>query len=284
MKKISLLFPIRWLKILITSLVLFFIGLGLGIAISFPSGILQQRLVHIIEQQGQISMTEGSFGFGFINLTAKGVVIAEQPDKNIPSFRIDTAKVSPLWGSLLSENPGIHIDGSLMSGNLVADILKNGQISASAHNLLLEFPVQNGWNLTLSGQLQQADLESLIPLTNASQSELDATLKNVSLREEGKEKAMLNLGNIDFKAKGRGQAFRITQLSAQGGDFEVTGRGNLRLGTTPRNSTASLRVTIKPTGSADPGMVELLKLAAKETPNGEFQLRISGNLANPTVR
>ena len=283
MKRFSLSFRLRWLKIFFASLVLFIIGAGIGVAVSFPSGILEQRLLTLIEQQGQISISEGTFGFGFINLTARNVLVDGKPDKNIPPIRIERAKLSPLWGSLFSDNPGVHLDSRLMSGAVVADLFENGQVIANAQHLMLDFPIQNGWSLTLTGLLENADLDSAMPLTNASQSELNLTLNKVSLREEGKDKAMLTLGDIALKAKGKGQAFRITELTAKNGDFELEGRGNLRLGSSPRNSTVSLRVTIKPTESADSGLVELLKLATKEKANGEFEVRISGNLANPSI-
>ncbi len=283
MKRNSLSLQMRWLKMLIVSVVLFFVGACIGIALSFPTGILEQRLINSIEQQSQVAISQGSFSFGFVNLTAKDVVIDGQPDKNIPPLRIDKAKISPLWGSLLSDNRGFHVDSQLMSGTLVADVFENGQVTATAKGLIIEIPIRNGWNLNLTGQIEQADFDSLIPLREDSQSALNLILNNVSVREEGKDDAMLTLGHIELKTKGKGQAFRITELTAKDGDFNLEGRGNLRLGSSPRNSTVSLRVTIKPTASADSGLVELLKLAAKEKADGEFEVRVSGNLASPSI-
>lgn len=282
MKKIGISFQLRWLKILSFSIILFLVGLGIGISASFPAGILEKRLIHLIEQEGQVSIAEGNLGFGFVHLDGHNLLIQPQ-DGNITPLRVDQATVSPLWGTLFSNNPGVHVDAQLFAGNLNADLFKDGHIKATAKNLMLEFPLQNGWSLNLTGQLVSADLESLIPLSKASESHLNLVLNQVSLREEGKEKNMLSLGTIDLEAKGKGQAFRITKLAATDGDFEISGRGNLRLGNSPSNSTISLRVSISPTETADPGLVELLKLAAKEKGNGQYELRVSGNLSHPSV-
>ncbi len=284
MNKLSLLFKFHWLKTLLLSLIIFTLGLSIGIVLSLPSEMLEQRLIRFVEQQGQISITEGSFALGVISLTANNILIAEQPENKIPAIRIDKATITPKWGSLLSSNPTVHLNSKLMSGSLIADVAKDGQVKATAKNLLLEVPLQNGWDMIVTGQVQQADLNSLFPLSKTSRTDLNVTLNNVSLREAGKDKAMINMGEIKLQAKGKGQAFRVSQLSVQNGDFDLSGQGNIRLGSTPQKSSISMRMTLKPNPSADPGLVELLKLAIKENSKGEFPLTISGNLANPKVR
>jgi len=283
MKKISVSAQFGWLKIVILGMILFIIGTLIGIAVSFPENLLAQRLIAMVEQQGRISIDKGQIHLGFINLNGKDLQISTH-QKSFPPILIDKVTIAPLWGSLLSGNPGAQINADLLSGRLQADLFKDGLVDAAARDLHLDIPLQNGWNLTFLGQLQSATFNSVVPLTNASESQLQLVLSQASIRESGKDKDMLNLGKIDLQAAGKGRAFRITTLTAEGGDFAVSGRGNLRLGNSPATSAISLRLELRPTAEADQGLVELLKLAAKENANGLYELRISGNLASPSFR
>lgn len=283
MKKSFISVQFSWIKLVVLGMILFIIGAIIGVVLSFPDNILEQRLIAMAEQQGHVTIEKGQIHLGFINLNGNDLQIKTQQN-SIPPIQIDKVTIAPLWKTLVSGNPGMHVNASLFSGQLQADLFKDGLVDASAQDLQLDIPLQNGWNLTFLGRLQSAAISSVIPLTNASQSQLQLVLSQSSIRESGKDKDMVNLGKVDIKATGKGQAFRITTLTAEGGDFAVSGRGNLRLGNSPATSAISLRLELRPAPEADQGLVELLKLAAKENDDGLYELRISGNLASPSFR
>ncbi len=283
MKKIAISVQFGWLRIVILGLILFVLGAVVGVAVSFPNNLLEQRLIALAEQQGQISIEKGRVQLGFINLNGTNLEIRTRQDA-MPPIEVEHVTISPLWGSLFSGNPGAHVEARLFSGQLQADLFRDGLVDASARDLRLDLPLQNAWNLNFLGQVQNASFNSVVPLTNASESQLQLVLGQASIRESGKNEDMLDLGRVDIKATGKGQSFRITTLTAENGDFTVSGRGNLRLGNSPATSAISLRLDIRPAAEADQGLVELLKLAAKENAEGNYELRISGNLASPSFR
>jgi len=282
MKKLGSPIKFHWLKLFSIGLILFIFGLLIGLAVSFPSGILEKRLAREIEKQGQVAIDDGSISLGLLKVKGTGVVVRSQ--KNLwPPVEISSFDLTPLWLSLFSGNPGLHLDSRLLDGQLRADLYRNGSLQASADGLKLDFPLQNGWNMKVSGVLLAAQVEGTVPLDQTSPSRIDLTLNNVNVAENGKTTAMLKLGTITLKANGRGQNFRIDTLSATGGDFAVSGRGNLRVGSSPAKSMLSLRLEIDPQPGVDPALVELLKLAAHERSGGGYELRVSGNMARPTV-
>jgi type II secretion system protein N len=197
---------------------------------------------------------------------------------------IDSFDLSPLWLSLLSANQGVRWDGRLLNGQVLADIYRDGTFNVDADNLMLDFPLQEGSSLHLSGHLNQGQMQSTLPLGKTTASNLQLVLDKVQLVGLDGLHKELTLGTIALQATGRGHSFKITSLEASGGDFALSGRGNFLLGRNLLSSRLNFRIEIRPTQNADPTLVSLLELAARKKADGSHELHLGGTLSKPTLK
>jgi hypothetical protein len=94
----------------------------------------------------------------------------------------------------------------------------------------------------------------------------------------------LDLGRITLSATGQGSTFRIAGLSARGGVIEATGKGSVLLGFSPSDCRLNLVLHLHPTERLSPGLKDLFVLLGKPNRDGSLQVRLTGTLANPTIR
>ncbi len=262
------------------AVLLFLVGLLVGLVVTFPSSIIERRLVSLVEAEGQVRIEQGALRIGFFNIYGDNLVVRPN-NADWLTVEVDSLKVSPAWLSLFVLNPTAKIDMRLWGGSLKAEVASDGAIAATATNLKFSLPLQQGSRLSFSGTLVRGEIETVVPLQEESASRIDLTLENGKLGGLLKDIA---LGTVVLQATGRGEAFRVPTFVSNGGDYALTGGGNLLLRQDMAESRLNLRVEIRPQASADPAITELLGLVARERNDGTYQVRIGGSLAQPTAK
>jgi type II secretion system protein N len=275
-QKISMLFSRS--KIALAIAILFLFGFFAGVIFSFPEMKIKQQIISSIETQGQVSIAQGDFNIGFLSISGSDLLI--QPENSLwPAIPITSLKLSPQWLSLLSKNPGVHLDMQLFDGTLSADMFRDGKLNLEASQINLALLSLKDQTITISGQLTEMTLKSAFPLKRTSDSLLELTLKNVNVSKKGDLKLAINLGNIFVNAIGRGRSFKIISLKTDRGDLSVSGKGSILLGRNLSSTQVNMKMEIRPEDSVDPMVLELLKLVTRQTPGGSYELSFSGPLS-----
>ena len=265
-------------KIALATLVLFSCGLFVGFLFSFPSLKIKQKIITSIETQADVSIAQGDINIGFLSLYGSDLLI--QPKNTLwPAISINSLKLSPHWLSLVSTNPVVQLDMHLFDGTITADISRDGTLNLVASQLNLAFLSQKDRALNLSGQLETMTLSSDVPLKRTSDSLLTLTLKNINVSKGIDLKLKLNLGDVVIEGTGRGRSFKIISLKADRGDLSVSGKGSLLLGRDLSTTHVNMKMEIRPEATANPMLLDLLKLGTRQTANGSYELSLSGSLS-----
>lgn len=269
------------------------LGLGLlllggitGLFLALPTDALTNRLIQEVETRTHTEIDISSGGMQLaLPLALRGAESVVQPRTmtQFPPVRIDRFQVRPVWTSLLTLNPGLTADAQLMNGSMSAAYRADGSLNLQADNLLLDLPIEQGFNLQLKGRLLQGRLNTVVPLGRETASRLTLTLDRVRLLGLTGQENGLRLGTIRLELNGEGNSFRVAELRAVEGDFTVTGAGRVLLGNSPASSRLNLRLTIRPEASADPTLADLLRMTGRESSAGAYQLRLGGSLARPEL-
>ena len=274
--KISMLFSKS--KIVLATLILFSFGLLAGIFFSFPETKVKQQIISSIETQGHVFIDQGDINLGLLRL--KGSNFQIRPENPLwPTIPINSLIIAPQWLTLLSKNPGIHLDMKLLGGTLWAEMFRDGTLNLTASQLNLAFLSPKDQEMTVSGQLAEMTLSSVVPLEKTSESLVTLRLKSVNVTRNNDLKLTLNLGDIVIKGKGRGHSFKIISLKADRGDLSMSGKGSILIGRDLPSTQVNMKIEIRPEDTADPMVVELLKLGTRQTPSGSYELRLSGSLS-----
>lgn len=270
--------------VVLGGLVLLLLGSLLGLFAALPDEALIDRFIQELETQTQTEIESRDLDLDLpFALQGTEIVVRAQNLPQFPPIRIDRFRVSPVWTSLFSLNPGITGDARLMNGSVRAEYHRDGSLNLSANGLLLDLPIEQGFSLQLTGRLLEGRLGTVVPLSRETSSRVALTLDRVRLRGlTGQEDGLL-LGTIVLELEGQGNSFRVTELRAVEGDFTLSGSGRVLLGNTPAASRLNLRLDIRPEATADPTLADLLRATARDTGNGAYQLRLSGSLARPVL-
>lgn len=265
-------------KIALVVILLFIFGLLAGIFFSFPEMKIKQLFISSIERQGHIVIEQGDIDIGFFSIEGSDLLIRPENPLWAP-ISINSLQLTPLWLSLLTKNPGVHLDMQLSGGTLLADVFRDGTLMATASQLNLAPLLPKDQAVKVSGQLAEMKLSGAIPLGKASESFVALTLKNIKATGNRALKMELNLGDIVIKGTGRGRSFKIISLKADGGDLSISGKGSLLLSRDLPSTRGNIKLEIRPEETADPMVVELLKLGTRQTTNGRYELSLSGSLS-----
>ncbi|WP_321368627.1 type II secretion system protein GspN [uncultured Desulfuromusa sp.] len=266
-------------KIILLTLILFSLGLFAGILFSFPEAKVKQIIISSLETQGQVSVTQGDINISLFGIDGSNLQI--QPENPLlPTIPIKSLAITPHWLSLLSKNPGGHLDMQLFDGTLTADIYRDGTLNLAASELNLASLSLTDQTLTITGQLAEMSLSSVVPLQKTSDSLISLSLKDINIARNSDLKLAINLGDIVINGTGRGRAFKITSLQAAEGDLAISGRGRILLGKSLPSSKINLKMEIRPQETADPMIVELLQLGTRKTADGSYELSLSGSLSD----
>jgi type II secretion system protein N len=275
LRQVGYLFP-RWTGFRFKAgvVLLFLVGLLVGLTLTFPSSVVERRLIALVEQQAQVSIEEGSLKVGFFRIYGADLLIRPRAAEWFP-LEIDKLEVTPSWLSLLSPNPALHLEAQMWAGSLQGDLHRDGTLAATAKNLTLDLPLRQAGQMSLAGTLILAEVETQLPLQKNSQSRFGLTLESGRLNVLEQE---VPFGTLVLKATGQGEAFRVPTLVANGGDYAVSGGGNVLVKQQINDSRLNLRVEIRPQPQADPALTELLGLVSSKRSDGSYQLRIRGTL------
>jgi type II secretion system protein N len=265
---------------------LFLAGLLLGFWISFPVGVVQQRLVAEIERQLPIEVTLDQISLRpWLTLAGRN---AKVEFDNLPDYRlaIDAFRIGPWWRSLFSVDPGVQARFESVGGRCDVHLQKSGRLLADASNLLLKIPLATTPVMTLSAALTSARVETATPLQTTTTSLFSLDAADVSVGGLGAlfaDAETLSLGRVWVKATGRGRALSIEQLTASGGALAVTGKGHLLLGANAASSRVNLTLNIRSTAAANSNLAALLQLVGPQQPDGSYRLRVTGTVARPVI-
>lgn len=236
-------------------------------------------MISTLETQGQLSVTKGDFNLSLFGIDGSNLQL--QPNNTLlPAISIQSLSVTPHWFSLLSKNPGGHLQMRLFDGTLTADMFRDGTLNLAASQLNLAPLSLTDQTLTISGQLTEVTLSSVVPLQKTSASLIRLTLKDINIARNSGLKLAINLGDVVINGTGRGHAFKITSLKADNGDLSISGRGSILLGRNLSASKINMKMEIRPQQTADPMIVELLQLGSRRTPDGSYELSLSGSLSD----
>jgi type II secretion system protein N len=284
--KINVAFWQRPSIFLLIGIVLMLLGLMAGVYLFFPAETLKQRIIQEAEKQPGVELHIEQLTFiPLLNLSARGLMLGL---KGLPQpLPIDELSIAPLWSTLLTDNPGLQLQGHLMNGSITAGVLKSGAISAAASGLRFNLPLQQPLPLTIKGTLNDADIEAATRLDSGTKTSMLLHLSDVSIHGLELLKAdggSLVLGNLTLETEGQGRSIRVKTMSARGGDFIVNGDGTLLIGRTAASSRIKLELQVSPGPNADPSLASLLELAGAKDGEGRHLLQLTGTLAKPLLK
>ena len=270
---------------LLTGIALFFVAFLLGFLLGFPTAAAKQKIISVF-REGQATAELQTLHLSPL-LALKGENLSIRMDNaGLPPLMVDRFSVRPLWGTLLSAEPGVKVDADLLQGGLQAEVQKGGRTQVRASGLKFTLPVENG-TATISGTLSAGQMqmtasggktgESILSLTFAELLAQSPLLASTASRP-------LALGQFVVEAQGRGQAYTITRLESNGGDVAVSGTGSLLRGRTLASSRLNLNLVLRPTPSLPGEYRTLLALLGPVGGDGSYPLNLAGTLASPRLQ
>lgn len=266
---------------------LFLCSLLVGFYASFPTGVLQQRLIAGIEQQLPVQVAVADLRLlPPMNLRSSR---AELSFAEMPGYRLDlqALRVGPWWASLFSTDPGLAGRAEVAGGTVSLQMRESGRLVGSLSGASLELPLPTTPPVQLAGRVTSARLESTVPLLQTGESRLTVEAEQIVLRGltlGATDEAGLPLGRLHLQATGQGRSFRIERFETAGGAFEVTATGTLLLAAELSGSRLNLNLVVRAGSAADADLASLLELAGPRQADGSYRLRLAGTLANPVLR
>jgi type II secretion system protein N len=166
-------------------------------------------------------------------------------------------------------------------------LLKSGAINAAATGLRFNLPLQSPLSYNLAGTLREATIDAATRLDPETKTHLVLQLDEVrllGLEMLNADNPGLALGTINLAADGKGRTIKVTTLTAQGGDLEVSAEGTVLIGRTSATSRIRLTLQVRPGSNADPSITSLLTLAGQPDAEGRYTLQLTGTLAKPNLK
>lgn len=268
------------------ALALLLTGLVAGFYLFFPTGALQQRLEQEIAARTPLDARIKEVSLLFpLGLQAEGIQLASGSPPT--TFTVTALRLTPLWGTLTSGNPGLAFHVEVSGGEIDGSLHKNGSIEARLQRLAFSAPVGGELPLRLSGQLGKGEVVGAYPLQSAGDTRLNLSFERIELSglaPLGLPSDALALGAVSLVGSGRGNALKVERLSASGGSLEVTGEGTVMLAEPLDRSRLNLNLVLRPGRQLDKAFAELLELFAQANPDGSFRLRLAGSLKQMTIQ
>jgi type II secretion system protein N len=254
---------------------------------AFPSRTLKARLQMELAQnyglQAQLSPPKLLFPLG-LACSQFELTFAEPYNRTVPLRKV---RVSPLWFSLLGDDPGLRFRASLNGGTLTGTSRSNGQTTLLADQVTIQETLQINGGPSIQGVLQNSHFRGLLPLQLPGERNLSLTLNQVrlsGLETYGVDGGSLDLGQLVLQAEGEGKTLRLKELSLKGGALEGSGQGTVMIGSSPAATRLNLTLELRPGNGLNPALGELLSLIGSSAPNGSRRLRLSGSLQQPALR
>lgn len=266
----------------------FLVAFGLGFVLFFPLDQLARQAEQRVASEGDLQLQISDPGWGIPpgltagKLSLSGGGLPEQ------ALELTNPRLTPLWGSLFSGNPGGRLIGQFFGGELTVAARRQGQLELSLTGARLDQqPVSPQLSILLSGNNGELQLDGTLPTANGGQGTLELSLEQIELsgmRALGSNTDTLAAGTLQIEAELNGTALTFKTLQLNGGDLELTGRGSLLLGARPQLSRINLSLVLKPGPDLDPQLRDLLTLLSAPESDGSIQFRLLGSLASPQLR
>lgn len=254
---------------------------------AFPSRTLKARLQMELARnyglQAQLSPPKLLFPPGLAS-DQVDLTFPKADDRSLPLQKV---RVSPLWFSLLGDDPGLRFRANLNGGTLTGTTRRNGQTTLLADQVTIQETLQINGGPSIQGILQDSNFSGLLPLQRPGGRSLKLTLNQVrlsGLEPYGVAGGSLNLGQLMLQAEGQGKTLRLKELSLRGGALEGSGQGTVMIGASPAATRLNLTLDLRPGTGLDQPLRELLSLIGSSAPNGGRRLRLSGSLQQPALR
>jgi type II secretion system protein N len=256
---------------------LFFLAFLLGLHLFFPVAAVRQWLGAEIAVRTPVSVQLETLSLSPLFTLSGRQTAVFFGNRTLPPVVLDELRLKPLWTSLVTGNPGLAVEASLLQGQLKAAFRRSGDLALHVEGLQLKaLPVSQEIQTLLSGTIVKGELRGSFPPQKSSENQLSLEMDNTMLTVMGQPFA---LGKLSAQGSGQGHNLRITALTASGGDVAITGNGTLLLGASTAASRISLDLTLRPT----PAVAALLDFAAQKQPDNSYRLRVSGAVSEPTI-
>jgi type II secretion system protein N len=268
---------------------LLLLGMLTGFYLFFPAETLRQRIIQEVETRAGVAVQSVQIEqvslYPLLTFDARGIELGLT---GLPHpLPIDALSIAPQWSTLLSADPGVLVQGSLMNGTITAGLLRSGAINARATGLRFDLPIKKPLPFNVTGTLTEAAFDGDARLDTEAKTQLLLRLADVNvlglelLKADG---SRLALGEIILQVEGQGRSMKVKTLSAKGGDFEVNGDGTLLIGRTASSSRIKFSLQVRPSPTADASIASLLELTGKPGPDGFYSLNLSGTMDKPILK
>jgi type II secretion system protein N len=268
---------------------LLLLGMLTGFYLFFPAEVLKHRIIQEVETRAAVAVQSVQIEqvslYPLLTLDARGIELGLT---GLPHpLPIKALSIAPQWSTLLSADPGVLLQGSLMNGTITVGLLKSGAISARAAGLRFDLPMQKPLPFNVTGTLSEAAFDGGTQLDTETKTHLLLRLADVNvlglelLKADG---SGLALGEITLEAEGQGRSMRVKTISAKGGDLEVNGDGTLLIGRTSASSRIKLALQVRPGANVDPSITSLLDIFGKPDADGRYPLQVTGTLGKPILK
>lgn len=260
---------------------LFLLAFMLGLHLFFPTTALRQWLLAEVAARTSASMQIETLSLApLFSLRGEQATLAFDGN-TAPAVVLDAFRLVPRWTTLLTGNPGLALEATLLGGHLEATWRRDGELALQVEGLKLsDISVSPDSRARLSGTIVTGKLRKDSPAKKPAETLLATEIDAVTLTVMGQP---LPLGKVSLQGSGKGNALRITSLTATGGGVAITGSGSLLLGTSAAASRLQLDLTVRPAASAPASLAAGLELAARRQADGSYRLQLSGAPGRLTV-
>jgi type II secretion system protein N len=254
----------------------------------FPEQPLRECLERTAWQQSGGKVTIDSLSLA-PPLGLRLTKIGWQPiDPKWPPITIDSARISPLWTTLLKGDPGVAVQAALSSGTLKSRMTKDGSFEATLAGIVLRPLLPRGFAYLPEGTIEGSIQGTQMLLPEKRHATFDLTINRFGvggLKSLGVSNDRLSLGQVNIRGELRGKTLDIKELHNIDGDLGVDGKATLLLGGTPHLCRITANIGITPGPHLDPTLRGLLPLSGvKPDKQGTYRFRIGGSLDHPVLR
>ncbi len=303
--------------------VFYFFCLVIFVRLTFPYETLKNRILaefNASESEHSLEIDEMS-GSGFLGLEAEGVRLFEVRDKSKESeesaphsLAVESASVSLGVFAYLFGNISVDFEAEVGGGELSGEFSQNSE-EARIHVVGEKIDVSGltllsaGIGLPLGGELS-GRVDLLLPegLINRAEGTCEISISGLTAGD-GKAKVRdtialpkIEVGQLVLKAEAKEGRLEVSQLTAQGKDFEMSAEGKIRMRDPFDRSSLNLDVSFQfkesytqkndttkaifgTTGSKVPALFDLDPMVKRaKRPDGSYGWQVTGLLARPNFR
>ena len=273
-------------RLFLVCLLLFTCSALLSFWLFFPAEVLQRRLVEEVSRQTGIRMQ----GENPEMLLPLGLQLDLSIDPDLPElvdFRLADLQISPVWSSLFTGKPEVHLQGNLAGGQFDIRADQHGNVSLKTESIAMEELQRKSLDYRVNGRLS-GQLEA-DKLSAEMEGEGEFALQLAGTEILGLEKiglpGTLPMGLLLVDGKFNRNRVSFEKIVASQGVLELSGGGTLLVGDVPEKTRLNLSVRLHPTPSTPDVIRDLLSIAGvRPAADGSYLLRIGGTLARPVIR